>query len=538
MPDYSDRHSLHALKTKSQLVQELMALEDKLDAMGMQSIKDPRNNIVDLLGLNSVFRTLIDAIPAPVFVKDRSGVYLECNTMFEEYLGRTRDNIIGITAYELASKELADIYTKADNELFTHGGKQVYESQVKYADGTNHDVMFHKAVFESDASTSCLMGVILDITARKQAEEDSKKLVGAFDALGEVVAVIGADGRYIFYNKLYKELNNLVADTIAPGKLFEDHLRTIAEKGLVPTATGRVDDWVQERMIRHENPGEPEELERQNGNWMLVRTQRLADGSSIILGTDITKLKNADVALQAALTKAEQANKAKSMFLATMSHEFRTPLNAILGFSAMMRAEYFGPLGSDGYLEYATDIHRSGQHMLDLVNDVLDVAAIEAGERPFSRESIELRSLLEESVRNINKESQEGGIHLSLDVPDDMPTLNADRRALTQIVDNLLSNAIKFTDRDGSIGVSISAHEQTMTIKISDTGYGIPANMLPTITEPFVQAGSNPHKTQKGTGLGLSIVKSLVDIHDGELSIESVVGKGTTICVQLPLIAV
>lgn len=536
MVDKPDRHSAHAKKSKRQLIQELTALEDKLDAIGSDRPNDQQSRVLDLLGQNSVFRTLIDTIPAPVFVKNRSGVYLECNSMFEEYLGRTRNQIIGITAYELASKDLADIYTKADNDLFSRGGSQVYEAQVIFADGSRHDVMFHKAVIETEHSPECLIGVMLDITARKQAESASHKLVDAFDALGEVVAVISADEKYVFFNKRYKELNSAVADTIAPGKLFEDHLKAIAERGLVSEAKGRVNEWVQERLERHRNPTEPEELERQDGIWMLVRTQRLADGSSIILGTNITALKKVDAALNNALRKAEEANKSKTKFLATMSHEFRTPLNAILGFSEMMKSQYLGQLGAEGYLEYAGDIHNSGQHMLDLVNDVLDVAAIEAGKRPVSREPVEIQNLLENSIRNFAKAAQDDGIRLALNISDALPVLNADSRALTQIMHNLLSNAIKFTERNGSIDVSSWTHGPDLIIKISDTGYGIPEELLPTITEPFVQASSNPHKAQKGTGLGLSIVKSLVEIHDGELSIESELGKGTAVCVQFPFV--
>jgi len=251
-------------------------------------------------------------------------------------------------------------------------------------------------------------------------------------------------------------------------------------------------------------------------------------------GSDITLQRVTEEQRDAALREAERANRAKSEFLATMSHEFRTPLNAILGFSEMMRAQYFGPLGSDNYQEYANDIHDSGEHMLELVNDVLDIAAIEAGKRAIIKETINVNELLRDCVRNIELVASGGGIKLTLDGPEDLPRLFADKRSVTQIVLNIISNAVKFTEEDGTIAVSAAAEGNNTIIKVSDSGAGIPPDKLPSITEPFSQAHTDPHKAQKGTGLGLSIVKSLVNVHDGVLDIESELGKGTTVIVTLP----
>lgn len=249
---------------------------------------------------------------------------------------------------------------------------------------------------------------------------------------------------------------------------------------------------------------------------------------------DISERKHADESLRAALVEAERANKAKSEFLATMSHEFRTPLNAILGFSEMMRAQYFGPLGSKNYNEYAKDIHDSGEHMLELVNDVLDIAAIEAGKRVIVKDDIDVEGLLNVCVRSAEKMAKNGGVKLAMETANGLPTLFADRRSSLQIVNNLISNAVKFTDQGGSVLVSAFANQDNIVIKVIDTGVGISPEQLPNITEPFVQADANPHFAQDGTGLGLSIVKSLVEAHDGTLTIESEVNEGTTVTVTLP----
>jgi len=249
---------------------------------------------------------------------------------------------------------------------------------------------------------------------------------------------------------------------------------------------------------------------------------------------DISERRQADEERRNALVEAEQANQAKSEFLATMSHEFRTPLNAILGFSEMLRAQYFGPLGAENYKGYADDIYYSGQHMLGLVNDVLDISAIEAGKRVMSKKELNINELLEDCVRNVKNAADRSGIYLTLEIPDTSPPLYADQKSATQVVFNLLSNAIKFTKRHGEIEVSTNVSDGNTMIVIADTGIGIPADKLPTITESFAQANTNPHNTQEGTGLGLAIVKSLVETQGGKLSIESELGKGTTVTVAFP----
>lgn len=250
---------------------------------------------------------------------------------------------------------------------------------------------------------------------------------------------------------------------------------------------------------------------------------------------NITDRKELEATRDAAFVAAEKANQVKSEFLATMSHEFRTPLNAILGFSEILTTEYFGPLGSDKYREYANDIHQSGEMMLDLVNDVLDIAAIEAGKRTMVNEPINIKEILISCIKNIEQAATSRKIFLTTKITDDFLTLYADKRAITQIMLNLLSNAVKFTDPHGSITVSAEAVGPHVTLIVSDTGIGIPPDKLPTITEPFTQSNADPHRTQKGTGLGLSIVNALVELHDGTMELKSEIGKGTTVTVVLPL---
>jgi two-component system cell cycle sensor histidine kinase PleC len=236
--------------------------------------------------------------------------------------------------------------------------------------------------------------------------------------------------------------------------------------------------------------------------------------------------------------RAEAANKAKSEFLANMSHELRTPLNAINGFSEIMNAEMFGALGDLRYKEYAGDIHSSGQHLLALINDILDMSKIEAGKMTLSLEAVSAPALAEDALRLIRGKAEEAGLALSVSFPQ-LPEIEGDYRALKQVLLNLLSNAVKFTPRGGKIEVRGSLIEvaggQHVRITVRDTGIGIAADDLERLARPFEQIESQHAKTQQGTGLGLALTKSLVELHSGSLEIASKPGEGTTVAVLLPV---
>ena len=250
---------------------------------------------------------------------------------------------------------------------------------------------------------------------------------------------------------------------------------------------------------------------------------------------DVTDRKVQEQALELARTAAEQADASKTRFLATMSHELRTPLNAIIGFSEMITQEDVLGLDAARRKEYAQLINDSGQHLLSVVNGILDMSKMESGNFEISPEPFAPRPALLNCCNLLALKARENGVDLVTRVPDELPVVNGDCRALKQILLNLVSNAIKFTERGGKVTVSAAVEGSRLLLRVSDTGVGIAADDLKRIGDPFFQAGKTYQRRHEGTGLGLSIVKGLVGLHHGELNVESKVGEGTTVSVALPL---
>jgi signal transduction histidine kinase len=228
-----------------------------------------------------------------------------------------------------------------------------------------------------------------------------------------------------------------------------------------------------------------------------------------------------------------QASKAKSDFLASMSHELRTPLNAVIGFSDVMRQETFGPLGANVYRGYADDIHMSGQHLLSLINDILDLSKIEAGKFELRDETLDLHDLAGDASRLTRLRAEERGVSVAIETAPGL-TMRGDERALKQCIVNLLTNAIKFTPRGGSVRLTVSLGPDGVALTVADTGCGIHPDDLGLVFETFGQARHNGNVKERGTGLGLPIVRGLIRAHGGEASIVSAPGQGTAVTLTLP----
>jgi len=277
--------------------------------------------------------------------------------------------------------------------------------------------------------------------------------------------------------------------------------------------------------------------------WIETTTRGIYDPQTgalrnmISVSRDVTQRMNRELEVKAAQERAESANKAKSRFLANMSHELRTPLNAVIGFTDLMRQRTFGPLGNERYEEYATLIYDSGQLLLDLISDMLDMAKIEAGRLELNYERVDVNGTVEDSVRMLRDRAENNGLELTLSLPKEPLFLIADRRAVKQVLLNLLTNAIKFTPAGGHVGVSVRYGDGLTTITVRDTGVGIPASELPRLGNPFEQVNSDPMLAKGGSGLGLALVRALMEKHGGTLAVDSEEGVGTTVRVTFPLVA-
>jgi two-component system, cell cycle sensor histidine kinase DivJ len=264
-------------------------------------------------------------------------------------------------------------------------------------------------------------------------------------------------------------------------------------------------------------------------------TAASAEAEVVAVMRDVTDRKIQEQALELARTAAEQADASKTRFLATMSHELRTPLNAIIGFSEMIIQEDVLMVDAARRKEYAQLINDSGQHLLAVVNGILDMSKMESGSFEITPEPFTPRAALLNCCNLLALKARENGIDLVSRAPEDLPVMNGDPRAFKQIVLNLVSNAIKFTERGGTVTVSAGVDGSRLVLRVTDTGVGIAADDLKRIGDPFFQAGKTYQRRHEGTGLGLSIVKSLVGLHSGEMSVQSRIDEGTTVTVALPL---
>jgi two-component system, cell cycle sensor histidine kinase DivJ len=316
---------------------------------------------------------------------------------------------------------------------------------------------------------------------------------------------------------------------------------------LSDAARGDEEHSVEFRLRRDAPRGERGQGNRGNSVdfiWVEMRCRPLGQGSKaaaspeaevVAVMRDVTDRKIQEQALDQARAVAEQADASKSRFLATMSHELRTPLNAIIGFSEMIVQENALMLDAARRKEYAQLINDSGQHLLSVVNGILDMSKMESGSFEILPEPFAPRAALLNCCNLLALKARENGIDLVTRAPEDLPVMTGDPRAFKQIVLNLVSNAVKFTERGGTVTVSAAAEGSRLMLRVSDTGVGIAADDLKRIGDPFFQAGKTYQRRHEGTGLGLSIVKSLVGLHTGEMTVQSRIDEGTTVTVGLPL---
>jgi len=401
---------------------------------------------------------------------------------------------------------------------------QIVDTQGEVAIGANGRVV-------------AVLGVCYDVTQQVKAEQAREQAQRMYRLMTEeasdIILLYDKAGGVAFASQALERLLGRTVKDIEYGRFLElvhPDDRPEAQRVAVRPAKGKTNTATYR--VLHANG---------SYMWLEATTRAVYDEVSdefrhlVVVARDIDARKQQELETEAARERAEAANKAKSRFLANMSHELRTPLNAIIGFTDLMRQRTFGAMGNPRYEEYATLIYDSGQLLLDLISDMLDMAKIEAGKLELNIERVDLTGTVEDSVRLVTDRAENCGLEISVSLPKKPVLFMADRRAVKQVLLNLLTNAIKFTPAGGHVDVVVRADDKRVTLCVRDTGIGIPAHELPRLGKPFEQVCGDPMLAKTGTGLGLALVRALVEKHDGRMHIESEEGVGTEVSVDFPL---
>jgi PAS domain S-box-containing protein len=517
------------------------------------------------------FETLAEIAPVGIFRTDAAGRCTYANPRWGEIAGMTPAAARGDGWLAAIDPDDRERILREWEEAASDGRPLQTECRFRHPDGSVTWV-FAQAVSErrADGRVDGYLGTIIDITKRKRAEDVSREDEAAYRSLfqnspislweedfSEVRRYIDHLRRegvgdlrayFIAHREALEHCAGLVRVTQVnraavalarardADELFQNLNRLFSDETLDffgEEVLALADGWLK---FEGETVGLTLDGERLELAIKLSVLPGHEDWSKILVSVvDQTARKRADRALQAAKEQAETASRAKSEFLANMSHELRTPLNAIIGFAELMASGLLDTKGPEPFRAYAGDIHASGMHLLEIINDVLDVARIEARETRLDDEMVQIDDAVQTTIQIMAEQAERAGLSLVAEVAPRLPAVRADGRALRQILINLVSNAVKFTPPGGQVTIGARSQEAGgLCMWVADTGIGIAREDVGKLMQPFVQLDNAYQRKHRGTGLGLALVRSLTELHDGEATIDSTPGKGTTVTVRLP----
>ena len=490
-------------------------------------------------------RTLVQTIPDLIWLKDKDGVYLSCNTMFERFFGAKEADIVGKTDYDFVDRKLADFFLEHDRKAMAAGKPTSNEEWVTFADDAHRAFLqtIKTPMHDSQGTLIGVLGIGRDITERKRAEEalrESESSMRAItDSAQDAILMMDPEGRISYWNPAAERIlgytsaeaigQNLHA-LIVPLRYHEAHyaaLPVFQQKGQ-GAAVGKTLDLEAQRKDGKEISVQLSLSALQiKSAWHAVGILRdITERKEIELG-----LKNAHEDLEALADELKHTTRVKSDFLASMSHELRTPLNAVIGFSQVLQDLDFGPL-NDKQKEYVLDILESGKHLLSLINDILDLSKVEAGKMELQLSPVVVGDLLVGSLVMIKEKAMKHGITLKTDIPEELSHFKmlADERKFKQILFNLLSNASKFTPDGGAITLSArrmaEGAGEVIQVSVKDTGIGITPENQGKVFGSFYQVLGGLTSKTSGTGLGLPLARSFANLLGGRMWVESE-GEGT-----------
>ncbi|MDX1484304.1 MAG: PAS-domain containing protein [Alphaproteobacteria bacterium] len=374
------------------------------------------------------------------------------------------------------------------------------------------------------------------VSTERELAKKSDLLTTTLDNINQGLLVLDSDLNVALFNHAYLRLMDLGPNEVTLGMPYRRVLEIFAAKGEFDAGHGTEEEGIQRRLdLAGSNQVRHSIHRRPNGTIINVYRKPMPGGGRVMTYTDITDLKNAEAKLVAARDLAEEANRAKTEFLANMSHELRTPLNAIIGFSEIMANGMYGDVAESRYKDYIQGINDSGKHLLSLINDILDLSKVEVGKAALDEELVDLTGVLQTCIVLVDEQAQRAGVSLISNFAPYVPPLLGDERRLKQIFINLLQNAIKFTPRGGTVTVEMDHRAGgPVHVTITDTGIGMSEEDIPRALERFSQVETGLKRKYEGAGLGLPLARTMTEMHQGTINIESKKGEGTSVRVTLP----
>jgi PAS domain S-box-containing protein len=495
------------------------------------------NEVTDL-----PFRELVDSAPDGVIVADRDGRIVLVNAETERMFGYARDELIGQLldvlvpdAVRARHGQYVAGYTGAPRLRPMGVGMEL---SGRRKDGSEIPVEISLSPIQTATGLLVTAG-IRDVTERRKLERENKRanayLVSAVDSVRDAFALFDERDRVIMVNSSARDLLGGSVGGAIVGHRFDDLLDKALRAGVFDFSNETREALYQRWLAYHRAPSGTLDVRTGTGRYLRVTENKTAEHGTVTTIADVTDDVLRAEELRSARETAESASAAKSEFLSSMSHELRTPLNAILGFTQLLERDRKSPL-DDRQLERLSHVMRGGEHLLKLIDDVLDLSRIEAGRISVSMEPVELRGVIDEAVTTLGPMASRAGIAIAVVAPTELPSVNADRTRLAQVLMNFGSNAIKYGRRGGSVTVAVR-HPDATTVRISvvDDGIGIPADKQDKLFEPFQRAGQETGPIE-GTGIGLTITKRLAELMKGRVGFRSEVHKGSEFWIEIPTV--
>ncbi|MBI4969193.1 MAG: PAS domain S-box protein [Rhodospirillales bacterium] len=552
-----------------ELVQELRVHQVELELQN----EELQESQVRLEHLYDEYSGLYDSAPAGYLTLAPDGLVRKANQTAAAMLGVGRDSLLGTKLSRFVAPGDQDAFYKFRRAVCDKAQQQSHDFTFVRLDGAA--LIVHavgRAVGNARRPVEVWNLVFTDISELVRTRGQLALLSKAINQNVDAILIADAAGTITYVNQRFTELTGyswaeavgsspgILKSSETPRSVYEAMWRTIRAGGRwradlmdrrkdgsrfwahVTISPIRDDDGtVSHFVMTHEDiterkrlEGQVEETKRQLlhyvGEVERARSRATAQADSLVtMAGELSKQKEI----------AEQANRAKSEMLANVSHELRTPLNAIIGFADMMRHEILGPIGVEKYRSYTTDIVASGLHLLEIINDILDISAIEAGKATIEKEAVKIDSLVNSVLTLVRDCARLGGVALRVDLETELRPVMADPRRLKQVLLNLLTNAVKFTPSGGSVTLKAFASNPDggLVFQIADTGVGMDEAGLAKAMQPFGQVDGGLNRMHEGTGLGLPLTRALIELHGGSLALESALGRGTTVSVYLPKMA-